>query len=349
MPVEFYCPHCEAFLRTPDSKKGKRARCPHCGDDIDVPFVSEVFIDEDDFDENLEFQPLEDRRTIRSELPSEARKTSEASPWIEDDVDSEELDFEPDATDGFITCAVCKTICPIDSELCYECGHVLAEEAKPNDQVDIGDIFRSSWGIFTQNFAVCALAGVLDVVLFIASLVVVLVPASLVGVAFRGHPIAIPMIFALLILGLTLATCALWVGHTHYFMAMVRGDVQSPLNVVHVGKFVGRMTTATILFFTLMICGLMMCGLPALLVITLFWPYGRYLLEHDCTAFEAMRGAFELTTNNFAASIAIVVILVLVTVIGNAVPFGIFLTAPFVGIFLSVAYLRFVGESVGIS
>ena len=341
MPVEFYCPHCEAFLRTPDSTKGKRARCPSCGDNIDVPFLSDAFIEEE-FDENQELEPVPERSSIRSELPSEASRT-DPDPWIED----EDFTFdESEPTDNFVTCEVCKTICPIDSELCYECGHVLAEEVVPTDGVDVGNIFRSTWAIFTENFAVCALVGVLDVVLFIMSLIVVALPVALIGSMFRGHPLTVPVVFSLLILGLTLTTCALWVGHTQYFMSLVRGEIQPPTNVVHVGKFIGRMTTATLVFFVMLTCGLMMCGLPALLVATLFWPYGRYLVEHDCTAFEALRGAFELTTNHFAASMAIVVILVLVTIVGNAVPFGVFLTAPFVGILLSVAYLSFAGEPV---
>jgi len=37
MAIEFNCPHCQQFLRTADDKSGQVAKCPGCGEQIDVP------------------------------------------------------------------------------------------------------------------------------------------------------------------------------------------------------------------------------------------------------------------------------------------------------------------------
>src|SRR5690606_2875831 len=42
VPIEFYCPHCETYLRTPDLKAGLSAECPTCWERIWVPHESEA-------------------------------------------------------------------------------------------------------------------------------------------------------------------------------------------------------------------------------------------------------------------------------------------------------------------
>lgn len=41
MTIEFHCPQCGKFLRTPDDKAGVRASCPGCGVPVTVPIAEE--------------------------------------------------------------------------------------------------------------------------------------------------------------------------------------------------------------------------------------------------------------------------------------------------------------------
>jgi DNA-directed RNA polymerase subunit M/transcription elongation factor TFIIS len=50
--IEFHCPHCGKFLKTPDDKAGVRAKCPGCGERVTVPAQAREIIDESpDLDE----------------------------------------------------------------------------------------------------------------------------------------------------------------------------------------------------------------------------------------------------------------------------------------------------------
>ena len=40
MPIEFHCPECNQFLRTPDGTEGKNAKCPKCGALVMVPVAA---------------------------------------------------------------------------------------------------------------------------------------------------------------------------------------------------------------------------------------------------------------------------------------------------------------------
>ncbi|HRX83044.1 MAG: hypothetical protein H6821_01505 [Planctomycetaceae bacterium] len=45
MPVEFRCTGCSKLLRTPDESAGKKAKCPQCGEIVDVPTQSQSVVD----------------------------------------------------------------------------------------------------------------------------------------------------------------------------------------------------------------------------------------------------------------------------------------------------------------
>ncbi len=38
MPIEFNCPHCGTFLKTPDERAGLTAKCPSCEEQIHIPY-----------------------------------------------------------------------------------------------------------------------------------------------------------------------------------------------------------------------------------------------------------------------------------------------------------------------
>jgi len=40
MPIEFRCTKCQTLLRTPDDTVGRRAVCPKCASEMEVPYVS---------------------------------------------------------------------------------------------------------------------------------------------------------------------------------------------------------------------------------------------------------------------------------------------------------------------
>ena len=42
MALEFRCAGCSKLLRTPDESAGKKAKCPQCGEIVDVPQATPV-------------------------------------------------------------------------------------------------------------------------------------------------------------------------------------------------------------------------------------------------------------------------------------------------------------------
>ena len=69
MTIEFSCSHCNKVLKTSDDKAGRRAKCPQCGEPIDVPLPGGVASDDgfDGFDEPASETPVSEEQSFLGE------------------------------------------------------------------------------------------------------------------------------------------------------------------------------------------------------------------------------------------------------------------------------------------
>lgn len=75
MPIEFNCPHCNTFLKTPDERAGLTAKCPTCEQQIHIPYemgslyenkseVDDLDNFEDDIEDYEDNAPVNDAVTL---------------------------------------------------------------------------------------------------------------------------------------------------------------------------------------------------------------------------------------------------------------------------------------------
>ena len=82
MTIEFNCPSCGKLLKTSDEKAGVRAKCPDCGEAIQVPQPAESSVEPEhgEFGIGGEFGEEDDYRSqFGGETPAESG--GETKPW----------------------------------------------------------------------------------------------------------------------------------------------------------------------------------------------------------------------------------------------------------------------------
>ncbi len=343
MPIEFYCPECDTFLRTPDSKAGASAKCPACSERIWVPFESVLF----------EEQSSETQETYRSQLPSElnavGHSTRTGDAEFSDDEFIEETEFanETFEEEGRL-CGACGAVSPWNSRECEACGKRLVLKKDTTIQkANLGDILSVSWEIYSKNLGICILAALVDFLLMLAAMIVVLIPSVIALIVLDGLPeLKAPAFMFVLFLGFGVMLSALWIGHFRFFLQLARGQKPDISMMFHVGNLVGRMLAASFMASILIGLGAMMCVLPGLLVFVLLWPFGRVLVDQECSAFESLTKAYTLAIENFWCSVGIVTIFVGLSLAANSTIIGFLFSIPFNAVLFTVSYLHFSGEYV---
>ena len=127
---------------------------------------------------------------------------------------------------------------------------------------------------------------------------------------------------------------------------MARGERTNLNQIFHFGPLVGKMAKAHLSFSILVCLGIMCLVLPAFLVLVLYWPFGRLLVDKNCRAREAISGSFHLTRKHFLTSLGLVLLTIGVMALGQMLILGILFAFPFHGVLFTVAYLHFSGEFV---
>lgn len=189
MAIEFDCPFCAKLLRTPEKKAGLRAKCPGCGEPIQVPEPQP-----DQEAPRPETRP-ESRARFRAPdshspppLPASADAESyddydeyeprQPDPGVDDERDSQNEVFEIDGPeddaydDGYgpparrerrparasIDCRMCGERIPPNARVCRYCGEEIERErgqsrrrGLPAD-LEAGEVISTSWEIYKDNF-----------------------------------------------------------------------------------------------------------------------------------------------------------------------------------------------------
>ncbi|MFG0334858.1 MAG: hypothetical protein ACF8TS_16000 [Maioricimonas sp. JB049] len=338
MSIEFVCPHCEYLLRTADDMAGMRAECPACGDPLWIPYPEELTSGDHAAEpaviEDDEWEPLSRHG---NHDPVGAFDDDPARGGEGPEIDSETFDDEQVAA-SLAGPARGKTA------NWYEEGELWQPRL-----VDPGEILTRTFELFGRNFGLLVTAGAVELIIGIVAVIVVAVPALLAAaMLWDGTPVALFVAALVWICGFAVTTSWLAVGHFRFYLKLARGEEATLADLLQAGPIAGRMTVLNILFGILTIVGLTMCVIPGLLVMLVYWPYGRLLVERNLpgfTAFEASRG---VTRGHLATSLVLVFTAIGATVACNVIPLGVVISVPFIGLLFSVAYLRMTRQPVGL-
>ena len=181
MTIEFSCSHCNKVLKTSDDKAGRRAKCPQCGEPIDVPLSGGVASDDgfDGFDETERESPVSEEQSFLADSPVR-----------------EEDSF---LAQGNSDCPMCGASVPAGATKCQACGETLQASGRSGHWqprvINMGDVFSRSWELFKSNLGMCLATCFLAFVIYIFGIIAVSV-ASGVMVAMLGNDF---MIFAQLL------------------------------------------------------------------------------------------------------------------------------------------------------
>ncbi|MEW4529236.1 MAG: hypothetical protein ACF8PG_10770 [Maioricimonas sp. JB045] len=342
MSIEFVCPHCEYLLRTAEDKAGMSAECPACGDALWIPYPEELS-SPDDPAAAVDEEAWEHATTV-DDPPGSPLHGRYADAHHDEDwavpIDSEQVE---DVAEEQFDAPRDSMPRPTATEW-YHDGELWQPRL-----VDPGEILTRTLELFGKNFGLLVTAGAVELVIGIVAVVVVAVPALLAAaMLWDGTAVALFVAAIVWICGFAVTTSWLAVGHFRFYLKLARGEEATLADLLHAGPVAGRMTALNILFGVLTVVGLMMCVIPGLFVMLVYWPYGRLLVERNLPGFTAFEASRAVTRGHLATSLVLVFAAIGATVACNVIPLGVVISVPFIGLLFSVAYLRMTRQPVGL-
>ncbi len=136
MSIEFHCPHCDKYLKTKEDKAGRMADCPGCGQQIEVPSISDFRYQETD--------------------------AEVTGPIDYGDVDVISEETKP--------CPMCGQEVKAAAVKCRFCGEEFGPQPLADGEIrptviDVGEVMGTSWDIFKANLGSCVGATIVVVML----------------------------------------------------------------------------------------------------------------------------------------------------------------------------------------
>ncbi|OYW24386.1 MAG: hypothetical protein B7Z55_02315 [Planctomycetales bacterium 12-60-4] len=315
MTIEFTCGHCGKSLSTSDDKAGRKAKCPGCGEAIEVPRVNT--------------DGVELSTTVPVVAPSQRRSTVRK-------------------------CPMCGHSAAPDDENCTACGEPLGQEtrkvrdAPAGEPVafDLGTVLSRSWQIFKQDMALVIggqlVAGLLSGAAFIPAIGLAIAGVVLIDQAGNDIPAAAIVMFGaagfLLLIGMVVG---LWlvIGVQMLLLGLVRGRDVSFGTLFEGKRYLGRFFLCSIIYNIMVQIGSQMCVIPGLLVFLFFWPFQYLLIDEDRPNIQAFLDAPKLASKSWLMTIVLVIVSFGINLLGLlALIVGLFFTGPYVNLAWCVAY-----------
>ncbi len=337
MTIEFSCSHCNKVLKTSDDKAGRRAKCPQCGEPIDVPIPQAATEDgSDGFDEFDDTVPEE--QSFLAESPVREEDSFLAA--------------------GNIDCPMCGAAVPVNAKKCQACGETL--KASPHSGTSrweprvfsIGEVLSRAWSIYKANLgmalAVPLLAGG---IYFIGSLVVG-IASGVLGVALvtmvggdHAQLIQIPVALVQNII----VYCLLFylqLGGQLAFLRIVRGENPELSVMFNGGPFFWRMFLCSFIYFILCFLGLLALVIPGIILGLMFWPFSFILVDRNLPGIASLSEARKVTSGNLLNLFGLSLVLGLITILGAVVTLGIgmIFLIPFAYMAQTVAYAEMTSQ-----
>ena len=305
MTIEFSCEHCKKILKTSDDKAGRTARCPQCGEPVDVPTPLDV--------------------------------DSESIVDIFDDFDIETPVREEQSflSGKSISCQMCGELNPVRSFVCSACGEVLLKpkvnrEGIRSQSIRVGDVFSRSWELYKQNLVMCLAAPVLANLLstlavgLIGGFAMLLYFALLVVI--RGNPLAqVGAVAVLCLLVIPLAAIAISyfeLGKQSLLLKISLGEKPEVSELFSGRPFLGRMILCSLLFELIVGFGNAIFILIGFFLTLLFWPYPFLLIDQNLPGVDAFVKSTKITSGNLISVALIALTIICSMILFPAVCFG---------------------------
>lgn len=315
MTIEFSCQHCGKALSTSDDKAGRKAKCPQCGEVIQVPEL-----------ETAEMATEADEEGLAPPLPGEQRMKN---------------------------CPMCGERVPASAKKCEFCGEELFSEpeatARGHRVIEAGKVLGTSWEIFKKDMGL-VIGGM--IVFNLLNFAVQLPQNIMNGVAgaleAQGDKDSamVCQIIGLLFFPLSIAGQMFFqVGMFRFVLNIVRGDVAQIGDLFTGAKFFWRMLGASILFGLMVFAGTLACIIPGIILALMFAPYGYVLVDEDPPGIECLSRARAATKDNLGTLFVVALAMIGVNILGMlALCVGLIFTIPLTTLYFAVAYCQMTGQ-----
>jgi DNA-directed RNA polymerase subunit RPC12/RpoP len=346
--IEFCCFHCNKLLSTSDEKAGRQAKCPGCGQRIEVPASGKPLPDHD-----LSDHDLPDDRLVDDDLPEV--NLGDRADTLDDSADP--TDFVWSAPEQ--TCPACGERMAKSAIRCFRCGKIFDDDGTGSRRrvrrceirpFPPDEVIADAWRFFTQQAGLLILAFVVFSFLvmmawtFCASLRV-LAEALLNQGGWLPSAIAVVL---LLVSWLGLMSLYSWLeaGYVRLQLNVVREQPAKLQDLFSGGPFFLRMLVVSSIFGLMISFGLSFCLIPGLFVALIFWPCCHVLVDEDLSVWQSLVRAKELTDGNWGSLILIFMFAAALAIAGVCTcGIGLTIALPFNNLLYVVTHDRMTGQT----
>ncbi len=332
MAIEFYCGTCNKLLRTSDDRAGVRAKCPQCGESIMVPMPDQSVPPEEDYEDYAddEIDPG-DSAVERDDAEENPYQTAPALPSTK-------------------VCQMCGETIDASAKVCRFCGEEQRGGRRRSssipEEVDVGDVFSTSWELFKSEMGVCVGA----TVIFVVIILVVSVGFEFVFSQMRqnvGNQALIGFLGIQIIAQIvqSLLQWYLQIGFTILFLNIARGESAEIGDLFSGGPYFLRMIGNSFLFSLMIVVGFVACIIPGIILVLMFWPYVYVLVDRDSRGIGCLAESKDITQGTWLPLFLIYLVSAVINFLGVcAACVGLLFTIPWTQLMLSVAYCRMTGQ-----
>jgi len=339
LTIEFSCSHCNKVLKTSDDKAGRRAKCPQCGEPIDVPFP-EVATD-DGFDEFDAETPVSEEQSFLADSP------------VGSPVDSPVREQDSFLAEGNIDCPMCGSSIQASATKCQFCGETLKSTGRNARQgepriIKVGDVISRAWELFKSNLGMCLAAPLLAMLIYFFCVIVVSVGLGVIGAILGrefGQVAEVPLML-LMNLVFYLIVFYLQLGVQMVFLKIVKGENPEISLLFGAGPYLGRMFLCSIIFGIVTTLGYILLIIPGIILALMFWPYPYLLIDRNLPGIQSFTESRKITQGNllnlfgvFLASLGIILLGGLLTL-----GIGFIFLLPFAFLIQTVAYAEMTSQ-----
>ncbi len=367
MTIEFHCPHCDKFLKTPDDKAGVRANCPGCGQFITIP------------------DPVHEAAQIDSSFAGvSAEAVTPPADDAPDPEDHEIIETEGSGSSsqhGLKPCPMCGATIKKSATHCRFCGETIVRGAKPGawepTRIDAGGVLAIAWETYTNQFGILIGASLIWAAILFGMYVVSMVlfqvvTITFVGVAGNGGPAN----FALFGFGIMALAFFLFIldvaiflylesGMALLWLRVARGENAEISNLFGGLRYFWRFLGVALIIGAISFAAYLIAILPMLIfqnallglataipvflvsiIVSLrFWPLPFVIVDRDAGIIQALQDCPRATANNSLAVLVLALAGIGVYLLGVLACFiGVLAAVPLIRLFFAVAYCGMTGQ-----
>lgn len=315
MAIEFHCPHCDKLLKTGDDKAGVSAKCPGCSEIVTVPAASPA----------------------RAEAEVFAPRAVKSSPPPAD----ESAEFKH--------CPMCGEQIRMNAVKCRYCGEQVNDAEPTGDRfeptvVEMSSIFEKAWELYKANLGLCIGVNFLWALLCGMTAVPMVIVASLADAGGVDNDLAPILILPLILLSYALLLF-LGLGMIKFTLKLARGQQAQLQDLFSGGGLFLTAVGAAVLFGLMYIPGILLCVIPGIFVVLMFWPFLHVIVDRHAGVTESLSLARSITTGNLLTGFLMFLINVALQFAGTIACYvGLLFTMPLIMLIYAVAYLMMSGQ-----